>query len=165
MLYEYHPLTKEFLGITQAQPHPFKENDFLIPAYTTDIAPPNLEAFHNACFLDGEWLTLPDYRGVSYWLEGVESKISELGTDLPEGASLTAPEPEEQPKDPVRQRAYAYADPITGSDRLLMEALRKEVLLETLADGEAKTALSAEIQQLKTDALARIAEIQTIFPL
>lgn len=98
-IYHYHPDTKEFFGTGAAVPNPLEKGTYLIPAYATTTAPPEVEASADGpnmtiCWLDEGWQEQEDHRGsIVYGSDGAELEITTLGS-LPEGYALTPPLPE-----------------------------------------------------------------------
>ena len=113
-IYNYHPATGEYISTSDADKSPLEKDVYLVPANATDIAPPNVIENQVACFKDGAWALLDDFRGVEYWLEdGSKKTISEIGEVVPENGSLTAVEPEKDYKllitNEVERRIFAHA--------------------------------------------------------
>lgn len=97
-IFHYHPDTGEYLGVSEALPDPLEEGRFLVPAFATDIEPPAASEHEVSVFEDGAWSVKPDYRGTEYWLSHDERHvITEIGETVPDGASLTRPDPEPAP--------------------------------------------------------------------
>lgn len=95
-IYNYHPVTGEYISTSDAEKSPLEKNVYLVPAYATDIAAPSVTENQVACFKDGAWALSDDFRGVEYWLEdGSKKTISEIGEVVPENGSLTEVEPPE----------------------------------------------------------------------
>lgn len=93
-IYNYHPVTGEYLGQSVADPNPEEPGNFLIPAFATKAQPPKTIEREIAVFVDNKWVKQSDNRGVRYWLpDGTEHGITEIGEKPPAGASLTAPQP------------------------------------------------------------------------
>jgi len=98
-IYNYHPETLEFTGESVADPSPLEPGVWLIPAHSTEIAPPDTTANEVAVFSGGEWSLEPDYRGHRAWLPA--DYDDETGTEITEigplgERSLTRPDvPEE----------------------------------------------------------------------
>ena len=62
-IYNYHPVTKEFIGDSIADKSPLESDIYLIPANSTDIQPPDAQANQVAVFEDNDWIIKPDFRG------------------------------------------------------------------------------------------------------
>lgn len=95
-IYHYHPQTGELLRMSVARPDPAQPGEYLIPAYATRIKAPEAAQGEAVRWTDGEWETVPDNRGMRYWLPGddweTEARVMESLGPLPEGASRTRPE-------------------------------------------------------------------------
>ena len=159
-IYHYHPVTKELLATGVADKDPLVEDNWLIPAHATSVKPPEVEEHQVAVFLTDNWAVVPDYRGLEYWLQnGDHHVINELNIEPPEDYLTEMPEPEPPSLEDLmiiaeQRRVMAYADPITGSDKLFMEAIRKS------AAGDEKGAFEAE-----QAGIARVEQIKQEFPL
>lgn len=96
-IYHYHPFTGEYVGASQAIPDPLEPGRFLIPAHATEMEPPAAGDHEVAVFNGSAWTLMPDFRGTEYWLEdGSKHAISAIGDVVPEGASLTEPEKDQE---------------------------------------------------------------------
>ena len=62
-IYNYHPITKEFLSESTADESPLEPGVFLIPANATRIIPPEIGENQTAVFENNEWVIKPDFRG------------------------------------------------------------------------------------------------------
>lgn len=92
-IYNFHPLTKEYLGEGVADESPLEPGVPLVPANATFVAPPIIDEHEAAVFNGSSWETIADYRGVSYWLAGELVRIDELGIGPPQGSLPGKPEP------------------------------------------------------------------------
>lgn len=95
-VYSYNPITGEYIGTTVADESPLEPGVYLLPAHSTEVAPPE-GGSHEAALWDGEvWSLVPDWRGeVRYRTNTGEAiHITELG-ELPEGLTEMAPPDEE----------------------------------------------------------------------
>lgn len=91
VVYNYHPVTGEFLNQGVADESPLEPGVLLIPANAT-LSPPPQEGVHQvAVFAAGAWSLVADYRGQLYWLDGVERQIFELGVRPPDGSTPQKP--------------------------------------------------------------------------
>lgn len=159
-IYHYDPKTKEYLGEGLADKDPMVTNNWLIPAHATSIKPPKTDKNQSAVFEGKEWSVVADYRGFEYWVPNGDSNvINELGVEPPNFYLESKPDPEppteeELKKNAERNRVMAYADPINGSDKLFMEAMRKRVA------GDEQGALIAERKGME-----RVDQIKKEFPL
>jgi len=60
IVYSYDPLSLQYVGITEAFASPLEPGVFLMPACTTEIAPPTFNPEANSCcFVSGAWQLLP----------------------------------------------------------------------------------------------------------
>lgn len=82
-----HPLTREYLGPTTADPDPLDDDNWLIPAHAYLDAPPDVPAGQAAqrSADGGAWQLVEDHRGTVYsTTTGEAQQHSELG-ELPAG--------------------------------------------------------------------------------
>jgi hypothetical protein len=122
-IFHYHPQTREFLGQSEAKPHPKREGEFLIPAFATEIPLPetSLSEGHKWQFGNDAWNEVEDHRGEEVYSTDTGKKvdIQDLGP-LPEnvtplaqatpedtwdGAGWQTPDPAIPTADDVRQEA------------------------------------------------------------
>lgn len=54
-IYHYHPNTGDFVGVGIADLDPLDKKNYLIPAYSTAEAPPEITDGHYVSFVDGAW--------------------------------------------------------------------------------------------------------------
>ena len=79
-IYNYQPVTGEYLGECIADPSPAEPGNFLLPAFSTTDVPPIPGDNQTAVYLNGAWVLVPDYRGSTRWRrDGTEYTIDELG--------------------------------------------------------------------------------------
>lgn len=90
-IFNYHPVTGEYISESVADESPLEPGKYLIPAHSTTIAPPIVSANEAAVFVDG-WQIVPDFRGqTAYDTETRQPNlVSELGS-VPAGKTLIAP--------------------------------------------------------------------------
>lgn len=91
-IYCAHPLTREYLGPSIADPDPLEDGAWLIPAHAYTDAPPAVPAGQAAQRAeDGStWLLVADHRGTVYDTStGTAVQHTELG-DLPDGLTVEA---------------------------------------------------------------------------
>lgn len=164
VIYMYCPLTLVYMGSGLADANPVRENDWLVPGHSTTVAPPEFGTNQCAVFNGESWLVTHDYRGKRYWLsDGGEYEIVAIGVEPPHGALFERPaplaiaveDPDHEPEpeaSPEQLRAIAYADPVTGSDRLFAQAMRMQ--------------MTGEIgyESVRDQASARYEEIRAGFP-
>lgn len=69
---------------------PQNTDSYLIPAGATAIEPPAVSEHQAAKFnkASNEWDVVPDFAGVTYYLDDAAHVMTERGADLPEGARL-----------------------------------------------------------------------------
>ncbi|HCL4123576.1 TPA: hypothetical protein N2C41_000557 [Pseudomonas aeruginosa] len=104
-IYCAHPLTREYLGPSLADPDPLDADNWLIPAHAYLDAPPAVPAGQAAQRSeDGSaWLLVADHRGSVYDTStGTAVQHTELG-DLPDGLTVEAP-----PSGPYRWDGQAW---------------------------------------------------------
>ena len=95
-IYAYHPITGEFIGLDTARPDPEDSQNWIMPADTTDIAPPEPGEYQAVVFdrQAKEWSLVDDWRGHKYWTEdGQQHSITTLGATPPENALDEPPPP------------------------------------------------------------------------
>lgn len=85
-VYEYDPITKEYIGNSIAQCDPKNMNEILLPPNTTDMIPlDKLDDHQTQCFINNRWEVIPDYRGIWYNIKTKERiSIENIGELLPE---------------------------------------------------------------------------------
>lgn len=66
-IYNYHSVTKEYLGESTADKSPLEEDIYLIPANATEIKPPEVSENQVAVFKDENWTIAADFRGNTYY--------------------------------------------------------------------------------------------------
>ncbi len=91
-IYHYHPLTREHLGSSQADPDPLTEGGWLVPANATTDPPPKVGPDQATVYGSGEWLLLPDYRGKTAYDTATKAEVlvEDLG-ELPAALTLLPP--------------------------------------------------------------------------
>lgn len=152
-IYNYHPVTCEFISEGEADKDQLVEGNWLIPAYATSVKPIKQKKSHALVFKSDKWHNIIDNRGKVYWLiDGSEHTVTTLGEELPEGALDEKPVIEPEPLTPEeieQSRAVAYSDPQTGSDRYFLEAIRKRVTGDEDGAIEAETLGVARVEEIK----------------
>jgi len=81
-IYNYHPDTKEYIGESVPRKDPKDSEDYLIPAYAVEEAPPLPISGKVRLYVNGSWKYTEDNRGKTAWKtdgSGVSSVITELG--------------------------------------------------------------------------------------
>lgn len=152
-IYNYHPVTGEFLSEGQADKDQLVPDNWLIPAHATDIKPPEQQENKAAVFAFDEWQLIDDYRGQEYWLEdGSKHTIKELGETLPADALKEEPPAPPLTAEQIKQaRAIAYSNPTTGSDRHFIEAQRKRATGDETGAQEAEQLGVARVEEIKQE--------------
>lgn len=93
-VYSYDRATGEYLGEAVAQPNPRRPGAYLLPAFSTETAPPAAGEHEAAVYREGAWSIVPDWRGHIYWLaDGSRHEITELGVEPPDEALDEPPLP------------------------------------------------------------------------
>jgi len=93
-IYNYHPITGEYLSADQADESPLEPGVYLIPAHACADAPPPAGPHEAAIRSNGAWSIVPDYRGTVHYLsDGSRHEIAELGVEPPPGALSDPPAP------------------------------------------------------------------------
>ena len=99
-IYNYHPEYKHLTGVSIADESPLEPGVFLIPAYATDIKPPEVSESKIQVFKDNQWNIIEDRRGIYYStqtqevienynpLEAPENATRENPPEVPEGKVL-----------------------------------------------------------------------------
>ncbi len=116
-IYDYHSDTGEYLGTRNAQKHPIRDGEFILPAAATFDEPPSVSENECPTFVDGTWTVVPDWREHTYWLaDRTEHTIAELGVEPPEDALNERPP---TPLDVLKQAACALIDNTAEATRSL----------------------------------------------
>ncbi len=93
-IYHYDPVNGEYKGTGQADECPLKKGDWIIPAFATTTAPPEIADHQAAVFSNGAWRIVPDYRGTTWWhQDGTGYTITWLGVAPAPEDSDTPPPP------------------------------------------------------------------------
>lgn len=106
ILYGYNPVDKVFTGQTEADIDQaslaHNELEFLIPAFTTDIKPPDAPRGSRAVWNGEAWDIVADHRGERWWQGDRPVFIETLGDPSAAGLTKDRPEPPAPPPpDPV----------------------------------------------------------------
>ncbi|MBO6918371.1 MAG: hypothetical protein JJ858_08075 [Rhizobiaceae bacterium] len=97
-IYNYHTITGEFLGTTEADENPLEPGEYIIPASATKLAPEFANSGEVAVFDGQKWGNVIDHRGVEYWLsDGSHHTITQLGMTMPDNAHLEPIDPKSVP--------------------------------------------------------------------
>ena len=102
-IYHYDRENFEFLAEGDAVVCPITKKDLIIPAYATQVKPPNKQSGKTVCFINGIWEQVTDKRGVVFYNQQGCTFVQNCLGELPEWALLQKPQPEE-PEEPVDNR-------------------------------------------------------------
>ena len=80
-IYNYHPITKEYLSQGLADESPLEENVFLLPANATFLKPPETGENQIPVFENDHWSVKYDFRGKVYYKKDSKERIiiTEIG--------------------------------------------------------------------------------------
>lgn len=95
-IYIAHPVTREYLGPSTADPDPLQPDNWLIPAHAYTDAPPVAPVGHSVRRVEdgSDWELVEDHRGTVYSTKtGTNARLDELGP-IPDGFT-TQPRPSE----------------------------------------------------------------------
>lgn len=81
-----------FVAENGADESPLEPGVFLIPAQSTLVIPPPSQQNTVQRWTGDSWEYVTDLRGTEYWLDDKLHTITEIGLELPEGASLNKPQ-------------------------------------------------------------------------
>lgn len=73
-IYHYHATSGEFLEQGDARESPMQPGEYIIPAHSTDVAPPAVSAGFARVWVNGAWMQREDHRGI--WFAGDGSRIT-----------------------------------------------------------------------------------------
>lgn len=103
-VFNYNPVTREFVGVSAADQDPLDAENYLIPADATVVTPPSVTAKQVAIYGDGAWTVLADYRG-EVWYDADRKPVVVDSIGEPTGLTNTCP-PEPPPS---KQQLRAHA--------------------------------------------------------
>lgn len=66
-VYNYDPNTGEYLGLETAYESPMEPGVYLLPAHSTETAPPEAGEHQAAVYRNGAWTLVEDHRGEIYY--------------------------------------------------------------------------------------------------
>ena len=90
-VYFFDQSTGLLSGTALADANPLSDGDYLLPAFSTLVAPPAAGTHETARWTGNAWELVPDFRGQTYWLDnGSQHMVRDAGEPLPPGA---LPEP------------------------------------------------------------------------
>ncbi len=78
-VYNYDSDTGEYLGLETAYESPMEPGVYLMPAHSTETAPPEADAGHLPVFADGVWSLIEDHRG-EIWYDTATQERHEIKT-------------------------------------------------------------------------------------
>jgi hypothetical protein len=94
-----------------AKPDPYDVGNWLLPGGCTFEVPPTTSQGEIARLAGLTWEVVIDKRGTEFWLaDGTECVITEIDTDLPEGALLEKPVKQLSPEEIANQYSAAIQD-------------------------------------------------------
>jgi hypothetical protein len=100
-IYHYHPDYKVYLGSSDADESPLEPGVFLIPAYATELEPPECDESEVPVFDGSSWSIIDNCSGVYYSTDtgnviyhqdpliSPENATKEVPPEVPEGFYLT----------------------------------------------------------------------------
>lgn len=133
--YNYNPVTGEYIDRVALCESPLEPGVFLVPAYCTTTALPEVPAGHAACWNGSAWALVEDHRGEVGYVNGEAFEVVDLGA-YPEGWSTEPPLPD--PNAAIDAQIRALEAPVTN--RRLREATLTEAGKAWLADVDAQIA-------------------------
>jgi len=137
-IYNFHPLTGEFISEVPADESPLEPGVVLLPAFATALKPPKTAVREVAVFANGQWQVKANWRGVTLFVTatGAKTAINEIGktpTDI--GATdIPPPAPE-----------YSWANGAWTVDQVKVAAK----LAASKADGMARIDAYGKAQRVK----------------
>lgn len=113
-VYLFDEATGEYTTIYEAQESPLEPGEYITPAASTDIEPPEPLEGHARCFIEGAWQQVTDNRGTWYTSEGEEVHLESLLDTLNPTwtRELPAPSADEQMKAAVEAVRLALQNAI-----------------------------------------------------
>ena len=127
--------------------------EFACPVTATREVPEQREGYHPK-WHGSAWDYVQDMRGTKYYLsDGFEHELTEIEGQLPEGASLTKPEPPEPTEvELTEQRIAEIQQQLTANDLASVRPLRAKVAgTATEFDETRLVELEAQAQALRTE--------------
>jgi len=136
-IYHYHPEYKIYLGSSDADPSPLEPGVFLIPAYATELEPPEYSEGKVSVFDGTSWDIVDDYRGIYYNIPTGQEIQHQDPLVSPENA--TKQQPPEVPEGYVLEwndgwelNQLPSAPELTPEEKLQQSGLTVEELKELL---------------------------------
>lgn len=85
LVYNYNPLTKEYIGSEEAQVNPLSKEEYLIPAHSTTVKPPKQKNGYALVWIGNKWTQKVDHRGEEWYNAQTKQKeIIDFIGELPE---------------------------------------------------------------------------------
>lgn len=148
--------TGEFLGKGLAEPHPFKDGEWGIPAHAVTDAPPKTGEHEAAVWLGDGWSLVPDHRDETWWNGDDEPVVIEtLGDPTEQGLSPDEPPPPPPGANDVRAEADRRMVVLTGArdsrhkDLLIQNGTREAVRLLRIGNANWTSDQALRAQQLE----------------
>ena len=134
-IYNYDPISREFLGVSQADESPLEPGVYLLPAHATDQPAPAAKIGQAAIYQDGAWRLVPDYRAQSVCLIDAAGYFLGLASltlgEIPDARHILT----EQPNLSVKKPKWSGKEWIDGRST-------EEVEADALASAKAELAES-----------------------
>lgn len=159
IVYNYHPITHEYTGYSEADPDPLEDGRWLIPANATTISPPDQITGKSRNFVNGSWCYLDVVTELNFNKQGVlltaeQLRITEIAglLDFIDFQS-------------IRPLRAIVAGTQTQSDIDKLEALNEQseqlrVELSALVSASQQFAQTKDINQQQADLTAKRDETQ-----
>jgi len=100
IVYRYDEVSKILLGPMECQPSPLEKDKeiFIVPAHSTEIAPPAQRKYEVLMFAGDRWERVANFLGVSFWDKKTKEKkvITELGKKPTKGWTEKEPGPDDK---------------------------------------------------------------------
>lgn len=94
-IYHYHPVSREYLGYSEADESPREPGNYLIPAFSTLTQPPATGDREIAVFdeVGDDWSVAPDFRSVPLYstVDGHAIAVTEIGAQPDDTTELPRP--------------------------------------------------------------------------
>lgn len=84
-VYSFDRLTGEFLCVADAFAHPARPDEFLMPAFSTEIAPPDTIENQCAVWSGEDWRIVADHRGETWFMDQQPVIVTSLGDPSADG--------------------------------------------------------------------------------
>lgn len=91
-VFQYHPITKEFVTQGLAYESPLEEGVFHIPANSTEIEPPAPQNGKVIVFVNDEWQLIDDNRGIWYSPDRESHEVFNFNDVIPNNWTRTQPQ-------------------------------------------------------------------------